>query len=251
MTIKCWIIDDEPAAHKGIMIALETHDDFEVVFQGYSVKQALSERLEKPDMVFLDIEMPSQNGFRLLALWPEPLPHVVFITAYNQYAVNAFNNNALDYLLKPIEQDRFDVMTNKVRQRIKEQQVMLKQNMFEDFYRQIHNQESPLELSVKTSDGLFRIQQKNIIYIESVSNHLAFHYENKVLLSRDSFKRLVLELDTKFFFRTHKSYIVNSAHVTQIKKRRFGDALLVMSNQHQIKMSRRYNEILQQLEKTN
>jgi len=249
MTIKCWIIDDEPAAHKGIMIALEDHTDFEVVYHGYSVEQTIRESLVKPDVVFLDIEMPSKKGFELLELWPGFLPHIVFITAYDQYAVTAFNNNALDYLLKPIEQTRFDVMTNKVRQRIKEQEVMLKRTAVENFYDQIKRQESLLELSVKTNDGLYRIKQKDIIYIESVSNHLAFHYSDKTLLSRYSFKRLVLELDTQFFFRTHKSYIVNTAHVIRVEKGRFGDAILEMSNQQQIKMSRRYNEILKPLGK--
>jgi len=249
MTIKCWIIDDEPAAHKGIMIALEEHKDFEVVYHGYSVEQTLLESSVKPDVVFLDIEMPSKNGFELLNLWSGSLPHVVFITAYNQYAVTAFNNNALDYLLKPIEQTRFDVMTSKVRQRIKEHEVLLKRSAVEDFYNQINRRESPLELSVKTSDGLYRIKQKDIIYIESVSSHLAFHYGDKTLLARDAFKRLSLELDPKFFFRTHKSYIANSTHVIKVEKGRFGDAILEMSNSHQIKMSRRYNEILQQLGK--
>jgi len=247
MTIKCWIIDDEPAAHKGILIALKAHVDFEVVYHGYSVEQASLEPLVKPDMVFLDIEMPMKNGFELLKLWPESLPHIVFITAYSQYAVTAFNNNALDYLLKPLDQARFDIMINKVRQRINEQKLMLKQSAVEDFYNQIQRQESLLELSVKTNDGLYRIKQKDIIYIESVSSHLAFHYGDKVLLSRDSFKRLVLELDPKFFFRIHKSNIVNSNHVIKAEKGRFGDGILKMSNQHQVKMSRRYNQILQKL----
>jgi two-component system LytT family response regulator len=249
MTIKCWIIDDEPAAHKGIMIALKEHTDFEVIYHGYCVDQNLLRPLVKPDMVFLDIEMPSKNGFELLKLWSESLPHIVFITAYNQYAVTAFSNNALDYLLKPLEQARFNTMINKVRQRIKEQTLMLKQSVVEDFYNQVTQQKSLLELSVKTSDGLYRIKQKDIIYIESVSGHLAFHNADKVLLSRDSFKRLALELDPKFFFRIHKSNIVNSAHVIKIEKGRFGDARLEMSNQHKVKMSRRYNEILQRLRK--
>jgi two-component system LytT family response regulator len=249
MTIKCWVIDDELAAHKGIMIALEEHTDFDVVYHGYSVEQTLLEPLFKPDIVFLDINMPGKNGFELLKLWSGSLPHIVFITAYDQYAITAFNNNALDYLLKPIEQARFDAMTTKVRQRIKEQEVMLKKNVVEDFYKQIEQQKSPMELSVKTSDGLYRIKQKDIMYIESVSGHLAFHCVNKTLLSRDSFKRLTVELDPKFFFRIHKSYIANLAHVIKIEKGRFGDAILKMSNQHQIKMSRRYNEIFKLLKK--
>ncbi len=247
MTIKCWIIDDEPAAHKGIMIALEAHSDFEVVYHGYSVEQVEFEQLVKPDVVFLDIEMPNKNGFELLNFWSESLPQIVFVTAYNQYAVAAFNNNALDYLLKPIEQVRFDVMTNKVRQRMKEQEVMLKRSTVEDLYNRIKRRESQLELSIKTSDGLYRIKQKDIIYIESVSNHLAFQYGGKVLLSRDVFKRLMLELDPHFFFRTHKSYVVNSAHVVKVEKGRFGDATIEMSNKNLVKMSRRYNEILQKL----
>lgn len=250
MTIKCWIIDDEPAAHKGILISLKKHNDFEVVYHGYSVEQASLNQLAKPELIFLDIEMPSKSGFELLKLWSGSLPHIVFITAYNHYAVAAFNNNAIDYLLKPIEQARFDIMTNKVRQRVKEQEVMLKRNAVEDFYNQIAQRESLLELTVKTSEGVYRLKQKDIIYIESVNNHLAFHYGDKTLLTRDAFKRILLELDPKFFFRIHKSYIVNFTHVDMVEKGRFGDAKIHMSNRDQIKMSRRYNEILQQLAKS-
>ncbi|MEW6983961.1 LytR/AlgR family response regulator transcription factor [Colwelliaceae bacterium 6471] len=247
MTIKCWIIDDEPAAHKGIEIALRKHADFELVYHGYNADTGAIAQLVKPDVVFLDIEMPGGNGFKLLDCWPNSLPHIIFITAYNEYAVQAFDNNALDYLLKPIEQERFDVMTDKVRQRINEQGVMLKKSTVEAFYKQVKCQRSLLALSIKTSDGLFHIKQKDVIYIESVGDHLAFHFADKTLLCRDSFKRIAVELDPSFFFRTHKSYMVNSAHVAKIERTRFGDGKIEMSNQHQVKMSRRYKAILNEL----
>lgn len=244
MTIKCWIIDDEPAAHKGIEIALQRHEDFSVIFHGYSVDKTLLTNDIKPDVIFLDIEMPAGNGFELLKRWQGQLPQVVFITAYNHYAIQAFDHNALDYLLKPIEQSRFDAMTDKVRQRINEKNLILKQSSINQFYQQIQNLSSVLGLSVKTTDGLFHLKQKDIIYIESVNDHLAFHYADKVLIARDSFKRLITELDPQFFIRTHKSYVVNTSHVVKIEKGRFGDGTIELSNYHQVKMSRRYKAIL-------
>ncbi|CAH9052707.1 Transcriptional regulatory protein BtsR [Pseudoalteromonas sp. CIP111854] len=251
MTINCWVIDDEPAAHKGLELALQNHSDFSVVYHGYNVDEPAALSLPKPDVVFLDIEMPRQNGFALLKLWNEPLPHIVFITAYGQYAVAAFDNNALDYLLKPIEQERFNIMINKVRQHIKQQTLVLKRARVEAFYEQLKLQTSQLGLSVKTSEGLFYIKQKDILYIEAVADHLALHFADKAMLSRDSFKRLSLELDDKFFARSHKSYMINLAHVRKVEKGRFGDALLLMSNGESVKMSRRYKALLVQLNKVN
>ena len=254
MTIRCWIVDDEPAAHKGIEIALSNHSDFDVVYHGFAVDSDAVKKLMKPDVVFLDIEMPGNRGFALLDLWSDSLPIIVFITAYNQYAVDAFDNNALDYLLKPIEQSRFDRMTEKVRKRLKEQDVMLKRDTVEALFQQVNTQESQLGLSVKTDDGLFRLKQKYLICIESVGDHLALYYadetgQQKVLLTRDSFKRLATELDPKFFYRTHKSFMVNSAHVVKLDRGRFGDGVIEMSNQKQVKISRRYKEILDTLKR--
>ena len=249
MSIRCWVIDDEPAAHKGIEFALAKHEDFDVVYHGYAVEPDVVANQPKPDVVFLDIEMPGDNGFALLNLWPDTLPLIVFITAYNQYAVKAFDKNALDYLLKPIEQERFDAMTDKVRKRLQEQDVLLKKDTVDALFKQVKTQESQLGLSVKTDEGLFRIKQKYLVFIESIGDHLALYYRDeksqpKTLLTRDSFKRLATELDPKFFFRTHKSYMVNSAHVVKLDRGRFGDGVLEMSNQMQVKISRRYKDIL-------
>lgn len=249
MSIRCWVIDDEPAAHKGIEIALAKHPEFELVYHGYKVDLAEVKGLVRPEVVFLDIEMPGDTGFALLALWPDNLPLIVFITAYNHYAVKAFDNNALDYLLKPIDQERFDAMTTKVQKRLKEQDLILKRDTVDALFHQVKSQESALGLSVKTDEGLFRLKQKYLVYIESVGDHLALYYKDeqgdeKTLLTRDSFKRLATELDPKFFYRTHKSFMVNSAQVVKLDKGRFGDGLIEMSNQKQVKISRRYKAIL-------
>ncbi|WP_088328513.1 LytTR family DNA-binding domain-containing protein [Lacimicrobium sp. SS2-24] len=249
MTVNCWIIDDEPAAHKGILLALQKHRDFEVIYQGHSADDPQLKQLATPDLVFLDIEMPTGTGFQLLSLWEHQIPQIVFITAYHQYAVEAFDHNALDYLLKPIEQARFDVMIEKVRQRINEKSLVSKRSAVEALYTQLKQQASPMGLSIKTSEGLFYVRQKQIIYIEAVADHLAYHFENKTLLSRDSFKRLSLDLDPDFFFRCHKSYIVNTAHVLRVEKGRYGDAILTMSQGDKVKMSRRYKDLLKHLQK--
>ncbi|MDF2180360.1 LytTR family DNA-binding domain-containing protein [Aliiglaciecola sp. CAU 1673] len=254
MSIRCWIIDDEPAAHKGIEIALKKHDDFEIVFHGYAVADALpanapGQAAPRPDVIFLDIEMPGQSGFSLFEQWQGELPLIVFITAYNQHAIEAFNKAALDYLLKPIEQGRFDEMTQRVRNRLQEKSLVSKKETLQALIQQVSAQQSPLGLSVKTDEGLFRLKQKDIILIESVGDHLAIYYGDKTLITRDSFKRLATELDADFFFRTHKSFMVNIAHVLKWEKGRFGDGQLLMSNQKSVKLSRRYKEAMDALNK--
>ncbi|TRY31777.1 LytR/AlgR family response regulator transcription factor [Aliiglaciecola sp. M165] len=250
MSIRCWIIDDEPAAHKGIEIALGAHSDIDIQLHGYSVTAIKTKALAKPDLVFLDIELPGEDGFGLLDLWPDNPPLIVFITAYNQYAIKAFDNNALDYLLKPIEQLRFDEMMQKVRRRLQEQHLMFKKDTVDALFQQIKSNESQLGLSVKTGDGLYRIKQKYLIYLESIGDHLALYYHDDqhdrhaTLITRDSFKRLATELDPAFFFRTHKSFMVNSAHVVRLERGRFGDGFVEMSNQKQVKFSRRYKDLL-------
>ena len=248
-TISCWVIDDEPAAHQGIDIALQKHRDFCVTHHAYKIGTALIQNKNKPDVIFLDIEMPGNSGFALFDIWPEPLPLVVFITAYNHFAVQAFDHNALDYLLKPIEQSRFDSMTIKVRKRLMEAQVWMKKEWLEGVLSHAKLHSSQLGLSVKTDDGLLRLKQKNIIFIESVGDHIGIHCcDNQqhlhTLITRDTLKRLATELDTAFFFRTHKSFMVNSAHVTRIERGRFGDGIAHLSHNKQVKISRRYRDIL-------
>lgn len=244
MTITCWVIDDEPAAHKGIELALTAHNDFRIVYHGYSADEPALGEKPKPDVIFLDIDMPRVNGFQFLASWQGALPCIVFITAYQQYALAAFDNNALDYLLKPIEQPRFAQMIAKVRQRLKEKQLVSKHSAVEQWYQQVVQQTSLLGLSVQTDEGLFYLKQKDIIYIEAVADHLAFYLNNKTLLSRDTFKRLSQKLDHNFFFRSHKSLMVNTAHVIKFERGRFGDGTLVLSNGASVKLSRRYKAIL-------
>ena len=244
MTITCWVIDDEPAAHKGIELALKAYSEFQIVLHSYSADEEGLREKPKPDVIFLDIDMPRVNGFQFLANWQGALPCIVFITAYQQHAIEAFDNNALDYLLKPIEQQRFEQMLTKVRQRVKEKQLVLKHSAVEQWYQQVVQQTSLLGLSVQTDAGLFYLKQKDIIYIEAVADHLAFHLSKQTLISRDTFKRLSQELDHNFFFRTHKSLMVNSAHVIKFDRGRFGDGMLLLSNGASVKLSRRYKAIL-------
>lgn len=117
MTIKCWLVDEEIAAHKGLKIALAAHPDFELVKNYYSVEDVLTpvDRAPDVDVLFLDIEMPREQGFAVIERWPVNLPIIVFVTAYNQYALKAFELGSFDYLLKPLEQVRADDCRERIR----------------------------------------------------------------------------------------------------------------------------------------
>lgn len=247
MSIACWVVDDEQAAHDGIQLALQRHDDFEVVFHAYDLTGALEKQAQRPDVIFLDIEMPGESGLKFFELWQSELPLVIFVTAYQQFALQAFEHNALDYLLKPIEQRRFDDMLNRVRQRLTEKQSFNKRHVLDALMRKVKQQGSALGITVKTDEGLFRLQQKHLIMLESVAEHVVLYYQDKQLIVRDSLKRLGGELDQEFFFRTHKSFIVNKSHFQKLEKNRFGDGVLFLTGGHCARLSRRYKEVLKSL----
>lgn len=242
--INCWIIDDEPDAHAGLKVALETFKDFRITYQAYDGDDKSLTSFDPPDVIFLDIAMPGTSGFEFLRTFNSEDTLVVFVTAYSHCAVRAFDCEAFDYLMKPIEHVRFSKTINKVRQRITQNRLLRSNSASSKKGLEVRSTASELGLSVQTSDGLYYVKQRDIFYIEAVSEHLALYLKEKVLLTRCTFKRMSVDLDACFFHRTHKSYMVNIAHVKKFEKSRFGDGVLILSEGLQVKLSRRYKEVL-------
>ena len=242
MTIRCICVDDESLARKGIEIALAAYPDFELIGQYSSADHLMENIPEDIDVLFVDIEMPRTSGFEMLEQWPLPLPLVIFVTAYDQYAIRAFENKALDYLLKPIDDERFRNVVERIRIMINQQQRVISADeilqTISDLKKQIVKQEA--EICVKTDEGYFQIKLSDLIYLEAAGDHVCLHFESNQLITRYTLRKYLGDLSEHGFYQIHKSFMVNAKHVKQVLKRRFGDYHLELSNGSKLRLSRHY-----------
>jgi len=249
MPIRCICVDDEPHARQGVRLALAPYEDFQLVAEFACADDALNSVLNNIDIMFIDIEMPRKSGFSLLNEWQGTLPHIVFITAYEQYAVKAFEQQALDYLLKPIDEDRFASVIERARSRLTQQSQAANSESLLKTIEVLQNQvvKQAKNISIKTDEGYFRLNVNDILYLESVGDHVCIHTQHKQLITRKTLKHYIVELSEFGFYQVHKSYLVNAQQVKQAKKLRFNDYELSLSNNENIRLSRRYKSILGQL----
>lgn len=249
MTIRCICVDDEPHARQGIKLALAPYEDFKLVAEFASADDVLNSNIGSIDIMFMDIEMPRKSGFSILNEWQGTLPLIVFITAYEQYAIKAFEQQALDYVLKPIDEERFANVIDRARTQLTQKskaansEILLK--TIEVLQKKVVKVAK--NISVKTDDGYFRVNVSEIIYLESVGDHVCIHMQHKQLITRKTLKHYIVELSEYGFYQVHKSYLVNAQQVKQARKLRFSDYELNLSNNKNIRLSRRYKSILGQL----
>ena len=196
--------------------------------------------------------MPKLSGFELLNIWPKPLPLVVFVTAYDRYAVQAFENQALDYLVKPIKQDRLVQVVERIRLSLSQQKKFLTSEKLlqtiNDLKLRMHRNDA--EICIKTDDGYFQVKTNELLYIEAAGDHVCLHFANSYLISRDTLKNFLAKLNEHGFYQIHKSFMVNVSHVKQFTKLRFGDYEIVLSNGHELRLSRNYKSVIDNLTKT-
>ena len=216
--IRAAIIDDEPLARRGIRQLLAVHEDVEIVGEARNGREA-SDVLKalNPDLVFLDVQMPEASGFDLLEqIAPASRPEVIFITAYESFAVKAFDERALDYLVKPIHAARFDDALARARARL-----LVRQR----------------RLVIPTSDGDLILDLPEIVWIEAEDYYAAIHGRTRKFLVRESLASLESRLDPTRFVRIHRSAIVNLDFVRQI-----GESALLLRNGTELPVSRRRRE---------
>lgn len=204
-TYKTIIIDDERLAREEVKRALENHPDFEIIGEAGNADQA-KELIENthPDVIFLDIHMPKKSGFDLLDELVT-VPEVVFTTAYDQYAVKAFEVNALDYIVKPIREERFAKAIEKIRK---------------GFSKREKETQTPFllhrKIFIKDGDSCYFIPLSSISLIESLDNYARFHFDDKTVLIKRSLNLLEEKLDPGLFFRINRSQIINTEYITEI-----------------------------------
>jgi two-component system, LytTR family, response regulator len=246
-SISVIIVDDEPHALKLLEMYLSAHDDFQILDLCVDGEQALAKiKKLRPDVIFLDIQMPELTGLELIKQLGDKRPLIVFVTAYDKYAIKAFEENALDYLLKPFNKIRFSKMIDKVREAIR---TSANQNQSDKIFAALstlatQNKAFVKKLPVKEKGKIIFVPVEDIIWIESAGAFTKLHFKNGFKTHNPSLKQLEETLDPNQFLRVHKSYIANIAHVKTIEPYFHGEYIITMSNEVTLKLSRGYKETL-------
>lgn len=249
-TIRVMIVDDEPIACRRIQRLLKAEPEVEIVKTANNGRDAV-EGIQKlnPDLLFLDIQMPGMDGFEVVkALDPEHLPHIVFVTAYDRYAIRAFEVHALDYLLKPFDEDRFkDALSRAKTQVMKDRNKLINRGLL-SLLEEMKPASKYLErLVVKTSGRVFFLKTEEIDWIEAQGKYVNIHVRKDAHLVREGMNSLESSLNPRKFVRIHKSSIVNIDHIAQLQPWFHGDYRVILRDGTTLTLSRRFRQNLDQL----
>ncbi|HSZ33810.1 MAG TPA: response regulator [Puia sp.] len=212
--MKVIIIDDEPLARSIIREYLQNHSDLTLIaecndgFEGVKSIQQL-----QPDLIFLDIQMPKINGFEMLELIDEP-PAVIFTTAFDEYAIKAFESHAVDYLLKPFSQERFDKAISKWKQN--EKNVSVKEQLAPLLESALTSPAEQQRVVVKLSGKIRIIPVEDIHYLEAADDYVKIHTREGALLKNKTMGHFEQVLNKNQFVRTHRSFMINISEITRI-----------------------------------
>ena len=242
--IRTLIVDDEPLGRRRISALLEAQPDVDVIAECRNGREAIRAIREKrPDLVFLDVQMPGTDGFGVLeALDPAELPVVVFATAYDEYAVRAFEAHALDYLLKPFDRDRFAEALERARRQLNDARELerLRARM-SDVVDQMPDAR-PLRFHVRSGGGVTMVRARDVDWLEAAGNYVVLHEGGKRHFLRDTMTRLDEKLADDEFLRIHRSTIVRVDRVRSIRPGTGGGYVVRLLDGTELKASRGYRE---------
>ncbi|GAM04512.1 MULTISPECIES: LytR/AlgR family response regulator transcription factor [Novosphingobium] len=261
MTIRTILVDDEKLAIQGLQLRLEKYADVEIIDTCSNGREAIRKiKTEKPDLVFLDIQMPGFDGFSVVkgVMEIEP-PLFVFVTAYQEHAVRAFEANAVNYLMKPVDESKLDDTLARVRQRIAEKKSAEEAEKLKSVLAEVapdavdHIPEDPEQaaseryeklINIKDRGQIFRIDVDTIEHIEAAGDYMCIRTADNSLILRETMKDLERRLDPRVFQRVHRSTIVNLNQVRQVKPHTNGECFLVLDSGAQVKVSRSYRDVI-------
>lgn len=246
MTIRTLIVDDEPPARSKIRTFLGPEEDFEVVGECGSGTEAISAiRRETPDLVFLDIQMPELDGFSVIeAVGASDMPTTVFVTAFDQYAVKAFDFHAVDYLLKPFDRNRFREALVQIRRQLGRADAGNLNRQLVTLLEDLRKAESYAErLAIKTSSGVSFLKTEEIQWVDAAGNYVRLNtHDGESHLLRETLTALEKRLDPKRYVRVHRSTIVNVERIREIRAQSHGEHLIVMESGQRLTLSRSYRD---------
>ena len=225
--IRAVIVDDEPLARQGIRLRLEREKDVEIAGEAADGPAAVQLiRTARPDLLFLDVQMPGMTGFDVLGdIADVHVPVVVFVTAHDDYAIRAFEVEAVDYLLKPFTQERFDEALRRAR-------------------RDLASSDPLTRLVVRSRDAFVILRTDEIDWIEAAANYVDVHARGRSFLMRATISGLEQRLDPKKFARIHRSAIVNIDRVAEVRSDAHGDFDVTLAGGKVLRMTRNYSERL-------
>ncbi|GAB3823715.1 LytR/AlgR family response regulator transcription factor [Pontibacter rugosus] len=234
--IKCLVIDDEPLARSIVVEYLQRYTDIEVVQEcgdGFAGVKAIMQH--QPDLIFLDIQMPKINGFEMLEL-VEQAPGVIFTTAFDEYALKAFETNAVDYLLKPFSQERFDAAVKKW---LEKQSISSSENKATGLSEVPAKQpEEQLRIVVKAANDIRIIPVKDVLYLEAYDDYIKVHTPDGLFLKKKTMNYYERVLDPKQFVRVHRSYLIPLAQLTRIEPLEKDAHVALLKNGIRVPLSR-------------
>jgi len=249
MSISVLIVDDEPLAREGVALHLQRESDFLVVAMCGSGREAIKLiHQQKPNLVFLDIHMPGLSGFDVIeALGVENMPLVIFLTAYENFALKAFDVCAVDYLLKPIDSVRFAASVDKAREHFR--RTMIVQSALQ-LNSLLTNEVAPSpcveRLIVKSHGHTYFIPIADILWVEANGDYVDVYTPAKTHLVRETMHNIEQQLIPWGFQRIHRSAIVRLTMITELITHSVGDYYLVLNNGKKLKLSRNYRDVLLQ-----
>ena len=262
--LKTLIVDDEALARRGLAHRLKDVADIEIVGEAKNGREALTLIKEKsPDLVFLDIQMPGISGFEVLQqLDIETMPVILFLTAYDEYAVQAFEANALDYILKPIDEERLHQVLEKVRANLSQRRALNHKRMLLELASQISGEsissfadleekkiadlvhKEPSRLAIRDGGRTTWVNQEEIEWIDAAGDYMCVQANGTTYIMRKTMKELEKELDEGILQRIHRSTIVNVRLVREMESHINGEYFLTLESGHRVKLSRTYKDKL-------
>jgi len=255
MKIRVLVVDDEPLAREGVILRLRQHDDIKVIGECGNGSDAIRSIVSlEPDLVFLDIKMPKVTGFDVIhAVGTEKMPVVIFLTAYDEHAVEAFRIHAADYLLKPVEDERFEeslehareeIIKNRIKDRSQQLSELLNTNLPSS---QSNKETSPTDsnrLVIRSGGHVYLLKPEDIYWVEADGDYVSVHTPEKTHLVRETMKNMQQRLSPQGFQRVHRSSIVNLDYVQELVALDSGDYKIILRDNTQIKLSRNYRDAL-------
>ena len=264
MTIRTILVDDEPLAIQGLELRLAEHDDVEIIAKCGNGREAISAiKTHKPDLVFLDIQMPGFDGFSVVqGLMEVEPPLFVFVTAYSDHAIRAFEAQAVDYLMKPVEEARLADTLDRIRQRLNEKRGQAEVEKLKEVLAEVApdaaegiiatsaSGDEPASsrfeklINIKDRGKIFRVDVDTIEVVEAAGDYMCIKTGDNTLILRQTMKDLEKRLDPRRFQRVHRSTIVNLDQVRQVKPHTNGECFLVLESGGQVKVSRSYRDVV-------
>ena len=261
MSIRTILVDDEKLAIQGLELRLQPFEDIEIVATCHNGREAIRKiKTLKPDLVFLDIQMPGFDGFSVVqGVMDIDPPLFVFVTAYSEHAIKAFEAQAIDYLMKPVEPERLADTMDRVRSRLSDKRTSDELERLRTVINEVapnaaDNLGSIAEdmassrfeklINIKDRGQIFRVDVESIERIDAAGDYMCIYTADNSLILRETMKDLEKRLDPRTFQRVHRSTIVNLDQVRQVKPHTKGECFLVLESGAQVKVSRSYRDVV-------